>query len=317
MRLPGDALRLYYAGWQRGVGVRYALFLGAAESDDDGASFRRVSEAPLLDRSDGELYTRSSALVIATDEGWRMWYAGGSEWVGAGADAKPRYALRHLRSADGVAWPRSGEICLEPAPGELGFSRPCVRVTANTIHMWYSLRTVLRGYDLGYATSVDGMAWQRMDQAAGLERGPHGSWDAEMIGLSSLLETGRMPSCSTTAMVTARRGLVSRLRRRFERAPHCRSLRRGRSRRMGRSRVDGPRTALLLSARIHGLSRCPVQRLLVRRGTGGQPIAAFPASRSTSRGGVSRRSHFRRTSIGSGLDHDTCVGRALRGCGSG
>ncbi|MGP0037730.1 MAG: glucosyl hydrolase [Solirubrobacteraceae bacterium] len=190
VRLPGDALRLYYAGWQRGVGVRYALFLGAAESDDDGASFRRVSEAPLLDRSDGELYTRSSALVIATDEGWRMWYAGGSEWVGAGADAKPRYALRHLRSADGVAWPRSGEICLEPAPGELGFSRPCVRVTANTIHMWYSLRTVLRGYDLGYATSVDGMAWQRMDQAAGLERGPHGSWDAEMIGLSSLLETG-------------------------------------------------------------------------------------------------------------------------------
>ena len=133
---------------------------------------------------------RSSALVIATDEGWRMWYAGGSEWVGAGADAKPRYALRHLRYADGVAWPRSGEICLEPAPGELGFSRQCVRVTANTIHMWYSLRTVLRGYDLGYATSVDGMAWQRMDQAAGLERGPHGSWDAEMIGLSSLLETG-------------------------------------------------------------------------------------------------------------------------------
>lgn len=48
---------------------------------------------------------------------------------------------------------------------------------------------------------------------------------------------------------------------------------------MGRSRVDGPRTALLLSARIHGLSRRPVQRLLVRRGTGGRPIAAFPASR--------------------------------------
>jgi hypothetical protein len=190
VRLPGDVIRLYYAGWQRGVGVRYTLFLGAAESDDEGASFRRLSEAPLLDRSDGELHVRSGALVVPAEEHWRMWYAGGSDWVGVGEQAKPRYALRHLRSEDGVVWPRNGEVCLSPGPGELGFGRPCIRDRDGTFHMWYSLRTVERVYDLGYATSVDGIAWQRNDQESGLERGPAASWDADMVGLGCLVEVG-------------------------------------------------------------------------------------------------------------------------------
>jgi hypothetical protein len=190
VRLPDDTLRLYYAGWQRGLGVRYTLFLGAAESDDDGASFRRVSEAPVLDRADGELHTRTGALVSLTAGQWQMWYAGGSEWVGTGTAAKPRYSLRYAASTDGIVWPRSGRVCLEPGPGELGFGRPCIRRLEGVLEMWYSLRTVERGYDLGYATSVDGIGWVRQDHAAGLQRGVAGSWDADMIGLSCLLELG-------------------------------------------------------------------------------------------------------------------------------
>lgn len=190
VRLPDDAIRLYYAGWQRGVGVRYTLFLGAAESDDEGASFRRVSQAPLLDRSDAELHTRTSALVVPADSHWRMWYAGGSGWVGEGEDAKPWYALRHMRSEDGITWPRSGEMCLEPGPGEFGFARPCIHARDGILHMWYSVRTLERGYDIGYATSADGIAWERKDHAAGLQRGPAGAWDGGMVGLACLIENG-------------------------------------------------------------------------------------------------------------------------------
>jgi hypothetical protein len=190
VRTAEGVIRLYYAGWQRGLGVRYTLFLGAAESDDGGTSFTRVSQAPVLDRSDGELYTRTGALIVSADHRWRMWYAGGSEWVGSGSEAKPRYSLRHVWSDDGLTWPRSGHACLEPQADELGFGRPCVRADAETLHMWYSLRTVARGYDLGYATSSDGLTWQRRDDQAGLERGPIGSWDADMVGLGCLLEVG-------------------------------------------------------------------------------------------------------------------------------
>ena len=59
VRLADGRLRLYYAGWQLGVRVRYYLFTGAAESDDDGLTFTRVSQAPVLDRSDGELSMRT------------------------------------------------------------------------------------------------------------------------------------------------------------------------------------------------------------------------------------------------------------------
>jgi hypothetical protein len=190
-RLPDGLLRLYYAGWQRGVGVRYTLFTGVAHSDDDGASFRRESEAPVLDRSDGELYMRTGGHVRQGEDGWRMWYAGGSEWVGTGKDARPRYALRHLSSADGIDWPRAGRVCLEPRPDELGFGRPSVVERDGLMRMWYSRRSAERSYELGYAESRDGLDWRRLDDEAGLPLGAAGDWDAEMVGLSALLETGR------------------------------------------------------------------------------------------------------------------------------
>jgi predicted GH43/DUF377 family glycosyl hydrolase len=188
--LDDGRMRLYYAGWQRGLGVRYTLFVGAAESDDEGLSFTRVSRAPLLDRSDSELYVRSSAFVTRAQAGWRMWYAGGSEWVGEADNARPRYALRHATSADGISWPDAGDLCLEPRPDELGFARPCVLQRGSLLHMWYSRRGSAGGYDLGYATSHDGLAWDREDDRCGLQRGEPGAWDADMVGLSSLLVTG-------------------------------------------------------------------------------------------------------------------------------
>jgi hypothetical protein len=188
VRLDDGRLRLYYAGWQRGLGVRYTLFTGAAESDDDGASFERLSAAPVLDRADGELHTRTGALVLRLGQRWRMWYAGGSEWVGAGDSAKPRYSLRYATSDDGITWPRAGTVCLEPEADELGFGRPCVLERKGTLHMWYSRRSIERGYDLGYATSPDGLIWRREDELAGLPRGAAGAWDSEMVGLASILQ---------------------------------------------------------------------------------------------------------------------------------
>ncbi len=189
VRTADGVLRLYYAGWEHGVSVRYFLFTGVAESDDEGESFSRVSQAPVLDRSDGELHIRSSVLVKPDGAGWRMWYAGGSEWVRTQNTALPRYALRHLRSMDGLTWPDHGEVVLAPqSDDEIGFSRPCVRRAGGEFQMWYSLRTLSQGYRLGYAVSEDGLRWQRRDREAGLTVSEEG-WDSEMVCLSSMLET--------------------------------------------------------------------------------------------------------------------------------
>jgi len=189
LRLPDGRVRLYYAGWQLGVRVRYYLFTGLAESADDGVTFERASQAPVLDRADGELSVRTGGAVVPEGDGYRMWYAGGSEWV-AGPDGVPRpaYSMRHVRSADGMAWPAQGDVCMTPREGEHGFGRPAVARDDGLLRMWYSVRLLDHGYRMGYATSVDGLAWERRDDEAGLDVSEHG-WDSEMVGLASVCDT--------------------------------------------------------------------------------------------------------------------------------
>jgi hypothetical protein len=189
--LDDGTLRLYYAGWQLGVRVRYFLFTGLAESRDGGETFQRVSQVPVLDRSDGEASTRTGGTVLpAPGGGWRMWYAGGSDWV-AGDDVRPErpsYALRYAESRDGVSWPAAGTVCLEPADGEHGFGRPAVLVDGDRLRMWYSRRLLDVGYRIGYAESRDGREWVRMDDQAGIDVSATG-WDSTMQSMASIEQT--------------------------------------------------------------------------------------------------------------------------------
>lgn len=189
VELPDGKLRLYYAGWQRGVGVRYFLFVGVAESQNGGTSFTRASEVPVLDRSDGELCFRTGCFVQRDSGTWHMWYAAGSDWYLAGSTALPRYDLRYVSSPDGLEWPHQGEVCLVPLASELGFGRPYVLREGDWYRMWYSRRALSGSYQLGYAESRDGLAWQRRDADAGIDLGEPGTWDSEMLGLSSIVVT--------------------------------------------------------------------------------------------------------------------------------
>jgi hypothetical protein len=185
-----EGLRLYYAGWQLGVRVRYFLFLGLAVSFDGGASFQRASRAPVLDRSDAEPLIRTGAHVQRDGDCWRMWYAGGDSWVSDGGKEVPSYPLRYLESRDGIEWGPSGEACLEPVAGaEIGFARPCIVEDAGRLRMWFSIRPAGgEGYRLGYAESDDGRHWERLDERAGIGLSDSG-WDSEAIGLSCLQPT--------------------------------------------------------------------------------------------------------------------------------
>lgn len=177
----GERVHLYYAGWQLGVKVRYFLFLGLAVSEDSGATFRKNSRVPVLERSDAEPLIRSSAHVHAEQGRWRMWYAGGDSWTLAGDRMRPSYQLRYLQSRDGITWGSEGKVCLDfEHTDEFGFGRPFVVPEGERLRMWYSIRTRSCGYRIGYAESTDGLAWRRMDSEAGIDVSPEG-WDSEMI----------------------------------------------------------------------------------------------------------------------------------------
>lgn len=175
----GDRLYCYYTGWSLGVSVPFYLAAGLAVSDDNGRSFTRVSPAPLLDRTAVDPYLTASPWVIVDRGVWRMWYVSGSDWTATSNGAQHRYHIRYAESADGIVWQRDGRVCIDYASAdEYAFGRPCVVRDGDRYRMWYSVRGAR--YRMGYAESVDGLSWTRLDATSVVDVSESG-WDSDMV----------------------------------------------------------------------------------------------------------------------------------------
>jgi predicted GH43/DUF377 family glycosyl hydrolase len=185
-----NELWLYYLGWQLGVKIPYLLFTGLAVSHDGGESFLRYSRVPVLERSDDEPFVRSAAHVHWDDGRWRMWYVAADGWIDVHGKLRPRYDIRTLTSADGIAWDQRGTVCLKTSgDNEFGLGRPfVVKEEDGLFKMWYSSRTFTDGYRLGYAESYDGKNWTRKDREVGLTVSDNG-WDSQMVCFGCVQKT--------------------------------------------------------------------------------------------------------------------------------
>jgi len=180
-------LLMYYMGWQRGVRVRYYLFTGLAISKDEGETFERYSKVPILDRNNKELFFRSAAYVMLDNGKYRMWYVAGSKWIIVKGKEVPTYDIYHLVSNSPYKWNKYGSICLKASGGdEYGLGRPWIIKEGNLYKMWYSIRSISKGYRIGYAESFDGLRWIRKDSEVGIDVSTEG-WDSEMICFASVI----------------------------------------------------------------------------------------------------------------------------------
>lgn len=181
---------MYYAGFELGTKVRYRIFTGVAESED-GEKFRRLSRAPVLDRTDEELYFRCGPFCRTDGGRFRLWYIAGSSWTDIDGKPMPVYDLRYAESPDGLHWPDRGEVQLAiTEPDEHGFGRPYVIRHNGKWQLFYSIRRrSLRQYRMGYAESEDGKNWTRMDAKLGLDVS-EGGFDSEAIMYAAPIEVG-------------------------------------------------------------------------------------------------------------------------------
>jgi hypothetical protein len=175
----GD-IYLYYIGFQLGVKVPYYMFCGLAISKDNGKTFERYSDTPILDRVSDDLYARCGVNVLNDNGTWKMWYIGtlGDGWTKKDGKLLPLYTMKYLESKDGINWSENKAVkCLEfKNEDEHGFGRPFVFKEDDMYKMFYSIRTYSRGYYIGYAESKDGINWDRKDELAGIEPAEN-SWD--------------------------------------------------------------------------------------------------------------------------------------------
>jgi hypothetical protein len=169
---------LYFIGWNVGVTVPFTTFVGCAASED-GRSFKRVSPAPVVGRSDADPFLATSPWVLVDGGRWRMWYASGVRWVEGEKGPRHEYRIVHAESEDGIAWLPTRDVCIDFASEEeYALARPCVVRDSDGYRMWFSHRGP--AYSIGYAESDDGLTWVRDDERGGLR--PHGNgWESRSV----------------------------------------------------------------------------------------------------------------------------------------
>jgi len=174
-----ELLYMYYSGWMRGVTVPYYSAIGLAISEDQGATFRRYSEAPIIDRSSVDPYMVISGCVLKEKDVWRMWYSSAKSFELENGIPMYRYHIKYAESKDGIHWVREGRVCVDfDSEKETRIGRPCVVKEGSTYRMWYCY--AIDAYRIGYAESEDGVHWLRKDEEVGIDVSKSG-WDSEMI----------------------------------------------------------------------------------------------------------------------------------------
>jgi hypothetical protein len=177
---------MYNTGWTQGVTVPYYIYVGLAISKDNGRSFDRISEAPILERNAVDPYLTASPCVLIENGKWRMWYISSIKRELVAGESRPYYLIKYAESSDGVCWKREGTICIDfNSKEEYAIARPCVIKENNIYKMWYSYRG--NRYKIGYAESGDGIRWERKDHEAGIDVSPDG-WDSDMIEYAAIID---------------------------------------------------------------------------------------------------------------------------------
>jgi hypothetical protein len=180
-----DELYLYYVGWNPSGSVPYRNSIGLAVSKNNGETFERMFEGPIVDRNATEPYFTASPYVIKEEGIWHMWYASSTGFVKVNNKPEPLYEIKYASSINGINWERKNITCIAPKDKFEANARASVLKENGIYKMWFTYRGSFDyrdgkdSYRIGYAESKDALNWSRMDDKAGITFSEKG-WDSKM-----------------------------------------------------------------------------------------------------------------------------------------
>lgn len=190
-----NMIYMYYSGWNVPSNVRYHNSIGLAISEDNGETFHKYSDGPIIDRCINIPIMAAGPYVIKDDNEWLMYYLSCSEWIDGVSKVEPVYNIHYAKSYDGIHWDiPEHSTCIKGE--DEAIAQPCVLKMDSCYHMWYSRRGIddyrtnkMNSYRIGYAKSEDGVHWDRMDEVVGIDVSDYG-WDSEMIEYPYVIKEG-------------------------------------------------------------------------------------------------------------------------------
>lgn len=188
-----DKVYGYTCGWSRRVSVSVETSIGLVISHDDGETFERIADGPVLGATLREPCLVGDGFVRLIDGRFHMWYIFGWPWQTFTKGHPPDriYKIGHATSADGVTWEKDeGQQIIPDAIGpEECQALPTVIQRNGQYHMYFCFRYASdfrqnssRAYRIGYAWSDDLETWTRSDKDAGIQVSLEANaWDSEMM----------------------------------------------------------------------------------------------------------------------------------------
>lgn len=189
-----DELRAYYAGWTRCESVPFNAAIGLAISKDNGETFTKPGNGPVLSYTPDEPFVLGSPKIRKFNNTWYLWYSAGREWLPNNGKPQPVYKIRMAHSTDGIHWNRVGRnLITDVLEANECQASADVFFYKEKYHMFFSYRYNLdfrepgRGYRIGYAVSDDLLNWKRNDKNAGIAMSEDG-WDHESVSYPFVFE---------------------------------------------------------------------------------------------------------------------------------
>ncbi len=190
LRAKDNKVLGYISGWSRRVSVSVETSIGLAVSDDNGLTFRRISDGPILSSSLNEPFLVGDPFVRIYAGIYHMWYIYGIRWLKQSEKNMPEriYKIGHALSMDGISWSKTGGQLVNDRlnPSECQ-ALPTVVEFNDKYHMFFCYREAVgfrsnsdRSYRIGYAFSDDLIKWARDDDNSGIDVSP-GEWDSDMM----------------------------------------------------------------------------------------------------------------------------------------
>jgi hypothetical protein len=187
----GDLIYGYTSGVNRRVSVPVDSAIGLAISRDDGLTFKRIGEGPVLAASLHEPCLIADPFVCIYQKKFHMWYIFGAGWKKISSDATPDriYKIGHATSSDGINWTKDeGKQVIDCRLGsDECQALPTVIEISGSNHMFFCYRQAHdfrnnrdRSYRIGHAYSDDLISWTRDDSQMRIDISDNG-WDSDML----------------------------------------------------------------------------------------------------------------------------------------
>lgn len=179
----------YLSGWSRRISVPVETSIGLAKSWDDGVSFQRVGNGPVLSASINEPFLVGDPYVLAREHSYFMFYIAGKRWLNNPTIPilERVYKIRMAISDDGINWSRQNSDIITNVIDE----NECQALPSVTPHngrylMSFCFRNAfdfrtnpIHSYRIGFAFSENLYEWKRDDSLFEIDGHPS-NWDIQM-----------------------------------------------------------------------------------------------------------------------------------------